>query len=161
MRNEKAWPITMLAMILLLVTATIIIAMELTWTQGELEKTQQTVREVKEQNIIIDDENKSLQKKVKKLTGTYAGTYSYTYYCSACNSPAGSTATSYGYYEPGYTVACNDFELGQRLRIVKDGESGIYMVTDRMGRSGVIDFASSCDGWCDCSGTGECEVYIL
>lgn len=105
---------------------------------------------------------KKQKQKINKLTGEYAGEYKYTYYCTGCNSPAGSDATAYGYYEPGYTVASNDFPLGTRLRIVKDGESSVHMVTDRMAKSGVIDFATHThDGSCGCSDTGSCEVYVL
>ena len=136
---------------------------------AEIDKQQQQIdtlrTEVNRTEYKVERQKQKIEKqeqKIERLTGDYAGSYKYTYYCTACNSPAGSEATSYGYYEPGYTVASNDFPLGTKIRVVKDGESSVHMVTDRMAKSGVIDFATHThDGSCGCSGTGTCEVYVL
>ena len=156
------WLIGALALIAALIVVGLVQAAEIDKQQQQLD----TLRtEINRTEYKVEKQKQKIEKQEKEidaLTGEYSGTYKYTYYCTGCNSPAGSTATSYGYYEPGYTVASNDFPLGTKIRVVKDGKSSVHMVTDRMAKSGVIDFATHThDGNCGCSGTGTCEVYVL
>lgn len=89
-----------------------------------------------------------------------AGTYRITYYCQACNTPAGSTATSTGRWQPGYSVATPDFEPGTILEI--GGRE--YRVDDTGCQSGTVDILreTAPDGSCICD-QGEVtyqNVYV-
>lgn len=88
----------------------------------------------------------------------YVGTYKVTHYCSACNTPAGSTQTSTGRYVVGYSVASSDFAPGTILII--NGEE--YRVDDCGCAPGIIDKLVDGSNGCKCNtyGVYYAEVYI-
>lgn len=88
----------------------------------------------------------------------YAGTYKITHYCSACNTPPGSTQTSTGRYVVGYSVASSDFAPGTILII--NGEE--YRVDDCGCAPGIVDKLVDDSNGCKCNNYGVyyAEVYI-
>lgn len=91
-------------------------------------------------------------------SNTYVGTYRITFYCSACNTPPGTTQTSTGRYVPGYSVASSDFSPGTILII--NGEE--YRVDDCGCAHGVVDRLVDGSNGCNCNtyGTYTADVYI-
>jgi hypothetical protein len=88
----------------------------------------------------------------------YAGTFDITFYCSECNTPAGSTQTSTGRFVPGYSVATGEFEPGTILII--DGKE--YRVDDCGCMPGVIDMLVDGSNGCNCDEYGryKAKVYV-
>lgn len=97
--------------------------------------------------------NGSSENSVESFTGgdSYTRTFRITAYCSACNSPRGSTQTASGRTACWGTVACNDLPLGTHIYVPGYGEA---VVADRCARSGIVDLYIGTTDSCHCSSAG-------
>ena len=82
---------------------------------------------------------------------SYTRTFRITAYCSACNSPRGSTQTASGISAHWGVVACNDLPLGTHIFVPGYGEA---VVADRCAKSGVVDLYIGTTDSCHCSSAG-------
>ena len=106
--------------------------------------------------------NGSSENSVESFTGgdSYTRTFRITAYCSACNSPRGSTQTASGRTACWGIVACNDLPLGTHIYVPGYGEA---VVADRCAKSGVVDLYIGTTDSCHCSSagfSGSVEVTI-